>query len=198
MKNCGHAYQGQIKKDGATTALPLSSPLSPPKSSRLHSDRAGRERSHSYALTPFCSWLQLTTRPPGRAWHGSPYHGYKKTAREKKEGRSARQERKKRAQERGKNMRPSSSSNKFYYFGFQRSFFFYRCHWTSGDLRYTVKAGSSAAKLGRSRSIKADSTEWLHVLSALALLLLPSLEAESQFSLYTSDHRCIGLICAYS
>ena len=84
VKNCGHAYQGQIKKDGATTALPLSPPFPPPKSSRLHSDRAGRERGHSYALTPFCSWLQLTTRPPGRAWHGSPYRGYKNSQRKER------------------------------------------------------------------------------------------------------------------
>ena len=60
----------------------------------------------------------------------------------------------------------------------------------SGVPRYTVKTGSSAAKLGRSSRAKADSTCSYSVLSALMLLLNPVVwQLRSQFSLYTSEHR---------
>ena len=55
----------------------------------------------------------------------------------------------------------------------------------SGVPRYTVKTGSSAAKRGRSSRAKADSTCSHSVLSALMLLLLPSLAAEEPvFTVY--------------
>ena len=55
----------------------------------------------------------------------------------------------------------------------------------SGVPRYTVKTGSSASKLGRSSRAKADSTCSHSVLSALMLLLLPSLAAEEPvFTVY--------------
>ena len=64
--------------------------------------------------------------------------------------------------------------------------------------RYTVKSGSSAAKLGRSSRAKADSTCSHSVLSALMLLLLPSLEAEEPvFTVYLGSPLIPYLIKLY-
>ena len=95
VKNCGHAYQGQIKKEGATTALPLSPPF--PHQNEALCIQIAREECGAILTHSLHSARGYNLQLVHPAGHGMAVHITAiKTAREKREGRSARrQERKK-------------------------------------------------------------------------------------------------------